>query len=705
MNEVFYNYILLDPVGSKSSGISKYCNDVYDLLCESSLFSSVYLFSKNSSEDIKKYQKRVVSLLDGFSKSGNISIVEVPEAYAILAGYSEKNIFVHVRLHCAYTLAASIQGMVINEKLFEEEKSMINNADFLSSPSYFAWIATSRFFGVHRDVVCYPNPIRNKDCNTNNTISSDSHQKKVCFVGRWQSLKGVGLFTDEFILSLKSDFYIISNDVPSSIAQHENVKVIDGMKWSPEDIYGVDCIVIVPSLFETASMVAIEALSYGASVVCWSHLGVCEYAANDKVKRVSAWDSNAFLEVIKEEIANGNENSSDEFIRKINDRFSSGIRSIGSRSAKNFLPFPPCEINDVFLNSLLSGKYKDKFMSKPTPRFIKKTRKLFRNPKSFFKDSRYFNFLDVKKKATNLDSPKNNPSKKNVTVEPSQKEITKENKKPVSTSPFIELGKEGDIGVGNVPEKPLGMISVLMYPVGRAKEIEGRLLDKCLQFTDFRYLQRPFLQIGKYPPELNTEVSELIRMVGSKGMDKLSSVDNYILIDPPRSVLIFLRAVGTRPRIIVVRTKVNCYLPEVDEADVVILRTDESHHRLKEYRKVVAYNNIGVEFTIRKVLQDLARKDPDFLLPIVGFESSGSLDEFNGLSVGSILKISSATNLKSSLSSGMAYKEIAGNVVELAVRESVYLRYQNLLDLPNEVSLEGFLKASSRDGVIHHVIQ
>jgi hypothetical protein len=275
----------------------------------------------------------------------------------------------------------------------------------------------------------------------------------------------------------------------------------------------------------------------------------------------------------------------------------------------------------------------------------------------------------------------------------------------VSTSLFIELGKEGDIGVGNVPEKPLGMISVLMYPVGRAKEIEGRLLDKCLKFTDFRYLQRPFLQIGKYPPELNTEVSELIRMVGSKGMDKLSSVDNYILIDPPRSVLVFLRAIGTRPRIIVVRTKVNCYLPEVDEADVVILRTDEKHDRLKEYRKVVAYNNIGVEFTIRKVLQDLARKDPDFLLPIIGFENSGSLDEFNELSVGSILKISSGANLKSALSSSMAYKEIAGNIVELAVRESVYLRYQNLLDLPNEDSLEGFLKASSRDGVIHHVVQ
>src|SRR5690606_18897213 len=96
------------------------------------------------------------------------------------------------------------------------------------------------------------------------------------FVGRQHPLKGAHWIWDLAKLLPDIPFQVVAPLVHGNqkTAVPRNLTYVEGRSADRLTQYLNARLVFIPSLYETASMVGIEALTVGVPVVSWSHLGI-----------------------------------------------------------------------------------------------------------------------------------------------------------------------------------------------------------------------------------------------------------------------------------------------------------------------------------------------------------------------------------------------------------------------------------------------
>lgn len=465
-----------------------------------------------------------------------------------------------------------------------------------------------------------------------------------------------------------------------------NLRILEEPPDDKAALYARADAVIVPSVFETASMVALEALATGVTVVAWQHLGICEYAGYPSLHPVPAWDLDAFDATVRRAIESGSPNEMDHHAAMtalITDRFMDGWRRSQTGEITDLMPVAIAPSARPVVTRLSQGHI-DGIMTDKSERsrWQRKLRKLRRDPVQFFKDSPMGRLL-IRPGQARLVAPLPGT--------------------PAASRRFGSIPAQGRIRFEKPPSKPVGVICAFFYAQGDEARAQA-LLDSMKGFEDFRYLRAPLLQVGDFEKPQAASAVEIAERIDRENKQRISEVDHVILLDPPSSLVEGLRACGARQRLIVVLTQSSSELPDPWHTDVLITSGPTP---AKAYRRVIEVSApTSLHIAIRRAVSEGAPKSPDMMLPMVGF-SQTCREQLLAASAGpnhGIIQLRQPQPNRFPRPSSMMCTDLAARIGALAVKESIYLRYRNLCDRLDEPSARAwFLNFALFDGVMFDV--
>ncbi len=694
-------YILVDPIGSQCSGITLYVKIAWTMLIQSDFFDLVLIIKKKHEENIEDFRLRLVEEVGFHTSLKRHVIVEAPETYASTLYLINMDLKIHIRLHFSSVIGKRIQntGLAIDD--WERENKVLSCADYISSPSFVAEHITRSFFKFQKKISNYPNPIERNSSSINEPMFF--FEKYVLFVGRWQNLKGI-YWISKLAKELDHINFLIVTDYTPSISRLKNVKCLKTHEVEKNKLYESASCVVLPSIFETASMVGLEAHCYGCPVVFWKHLGLYEYLNEyDKCYAVDSWDYQKMKGNVISIWNNDQKNKKYNVFsfQKINEFFIQGFKETIEGKHSSHMPSTPFFDSFNVIDELANFENGQilPMIDLNESRLKKKFNKLISNPSRFWKDSKYGQSF-----SSSESIPKNDKSK-------TKPNMGGNDKTSVNSKLFGVVFPEGKIEFKTPPEKPVGVICALFYPIGQAKLTEGKggVIDRLGSFDDFQYLAQPQLQYGAYSPLLSeSSIESIVERIDLNNKIKLSSIDHLILIDPPTSLAAAFRTVGTRQRIIAVITDFCESLPDPLYVDVLVNSTADNISLKEKYRRVINIGETGsLEIGIRRAVQEGVPKTPDMFLPIVGFDSGEAdrLMAFNSAYNQCLIHLDKQYRISKQISSmSDIHNNMAKHTIELAVLESVYLKYRTILDnLDQDGMMEVFYKYAAFDGVITNV--
>ena len=697
-------YVFADPIGRADSGVSSYVANATNVLARHGLRADVV--TRRPSESLTTYRHRLAKAVIDIRQSHRSIVVEAPESDAATADIPSSAAEIHIRLHCSRQLGAFVQGERICMKSLEMEQREIRRAAHVSAPSRSAVIASRAIFELREDICCYPNPAPLWAEEIMARTSGD--RAYVVFVGRFHALKGAH-WVHEMAKRLPDVSFLMVGPTPdtnSAIASLSNIRVVNGNTWSKPDIYAQARLVIIPSLYETASMVGIEALSAGVPVIAWSHLGIAEYAPAPMVTLVQPYQLDKFSDAIRKVGQAPSTRISASQASMINDLYLRGFHAAQNSGHGHFMPVALSKERVAEISSRI-GNPKEFFSMlapNPEPRWGRKLRKLQRDPIRFFNDSWIARLVippGRAAKAVQLRSPQSKSLSPGVEAKSDQ---------PPKLSQFANINGNERIEFQEPPKKPEGFITAFLHPENR-KEAAQEIIAGLSIYEDFRYARKPLLQIGTFQETGDVDAVQLVERIDIRNKEKISAVDHLVLLDPPPVLVEGLRSCGTRQRAIVILDAEETALPASWHTDVLIV-VGEDHPAAATQgwrRKIVIRERAHLSLAIRRAIQEGTPKSPDMLLPLLGFDGYHR-DELLEIDVrfhqGVILAGSgkAAGRLQTGSTVADICTELALTMTGLAVAESVYLRYRTLCGRIEDVEArKQFLSYSLYDGVMFDV--
>jgi glycosyltransferase involved in cell wall biosynthesis len=321
-------------------------------------------------------------------------VVEAPEARAssalIPADYR-----VHVRLHCPAALAQHHNRDVVDRAQLAREMEVVRRAQVVSAPSDV--MAREVEALLPQRVAVFPHPAPPSP-------HAEPKDIDVLFVGRNQWLKGTD-FIPPLLQRLGPGFRVVLagtslSMLPLGRGIHASVERFDTVLPRERDaLMRRARVVVVPSRFESFSMVAAEALANHACVVGWSQTALAELAPPPLIRVVPFGDLEALVAITREAVADVRAASIDELqfvsiLATWTREFASGIRWVVEKShhrgaaaphwASHRGAHPAAALPPTTLAQLMEEE------SMPPPRtqsWQRKLRKLRRDPKAFVRDS------------------------------------------------------------------------------------------------------------------------------------------------------------------------------------------------------------------------------------------------------------------------------------------------------------------------------
>lgn len=697
------NYLFIDPVNRPDSGITSYCLSAHKLLSASGV--STKILSVSGHESLETFRRRLQLEIDTLNKTQRL-FIEAPETMAITSGLQFGSAKLHLRLHCTRSIGQLFQHMPIDQQLSELEQIELHRADLISAPSRITIEVTRQLYQLRSNISIYPNPVPPRS-STDSSISQSLPDKYLLFVGRPHNLKGFYLLLKLALSMLHINFIFLipSISLTKYIKIPPNVTLLDMHSICKYKLYQNAKATIIPSLFETASMVGIESISCGTPIIAWSHLGITEYATEKHILKVEPWDILQFRSVIEKIYLSPNKPKQDPaFESDINQRFLEGLTQTYDLQCIDLMPIKFKEaqpIPNLFNASLAEILSLGTEMSKNNSHWRRKLRKLIHDPKLFFKDSQVWSALmgKTRRRATFLSSEtqmrqptlmQHNNQEDGVAVSieklqrpsnaPLPPEVSAAANNNSAPAHFVKIGS-GRIEFKDPPAKPVGLITALLYDPADQADVNV-IIEQLNTFTDFNYVRSPSLQTGIFE-RMESHPLEVIDRIDVKNKKLISSVDHIIMVNPPSSIVTSLRSCGTRQRTIVVLTNGNAETPDHWHTDVLITVGKESRTLTKSTwrRKINIQKMCHVNLAIRRAIQEGAPKQTDAFLPLKGFEGFTrdklmSLDRrfhqgFISLKSGSVAKENTMS---------ATIDRVARDCIDFAVTESVYLRYKNLCD-------------------------
>lgn len=697
-------YIFIDPFNSNTSGVSNYIFETVKRIEKVFLYKvEIKVLSINYGEKLFNFKKRIYDFLE----KNDYFLVEFPDSMGLSCDLKDQS-RVHVRIHCGKTLGKYVQGIRFNKREFLKEKNSIIKANMVSAPSIISKIYTFEFYNVNREALVYPNPI-------NILFKCESKDLNVVFLGRLQNLKGYE-FLNKFSKKSKFKINILTNVVCNS-------KGFNFLKYEDiEEKYKYLSrakVVIVPSLFDIYSMVALEAIACNSHVVTWEHIGIVEYFGEEYVSKIAVWDFDKFVEVVEDKINCFIMPDSEEVILKLNKKFDITFEKILNSDyvkikSENIL-------NSVPLDELINSMPKNNLNKNGYNVFLRKVRKLLKDPYYFWKDSllreklQEIGVYDSKINENVIPEKISNPKLKGVAL---NKSLVQVGKDEISTV----VKKEDDSGcVGIVDFNDLTLIKLIFLRLPKPKDTETlfissnnfflRRLKESLNdhndFSPFRLNNFRYLKIINENSILDCEnVLDLLNRFDLKSKEYISSYKNIVLIDCPELMVRVVRFIGYNHKIIYVNsgnlTNNKFYLQQF--VDCYIQNEEIIGEKPISFRKEFLYKNfIELSCVLRKVVQDNLKKDLDLLIPVYnGLKLKVNFDELNNSGYQCyIFMRQSFRNANIDCLDFDGYIDgFIDYIDDIVVKESIYLTYKGLVDdLGDVINVKLFVSLMLKDGV------
>jgi glycosyltransferase involved in cell wall biosynthesis len=703
------HYLLVDPFGRKDSGVTTYTQAALARI--SNLGIKALVITIFPSEGLEEFCRRVAKKVCSYP---NLLCVEVPETLSV-SQYIPDGIPLHIRLHCSRSLGALIQGLPFRSADVAKEQREISRATYVSSPSVGGLLASRTLFDIREEVFVYPNPMPQIELDK----LSKRSKYDVLFVGRLQSLKGCEYIP--VLAKARPDLsFLVGAPVDSKLdnGNLKNITFVDGTAIDKTSLYSSAKILVLPSIFETSSMVGLEAFACGIPVVTWSHIGLAEYTAEPWLYRARHGDLDKVLQNIDAALAMEKINNVENPLKKINASFDDGVIAILSgkkqflAKLEELLAFEKNFIQEVLCNI-------DKTMHKKSVEMStikRKYRKLIRDPKSFFRDMEIIRTIYRIARSSSAELPTNS-SLHGAKEERGENIFLSANPEPVNTGWILDkhidtprlgdIQQHGKIEINEPPAKPVGLITGLIHSKNADMRVIEDLLSGLNSFHDFSYVGKEKLLVGSFDVDANHSTLEFLNRIDLNNKKKLSKLSNLILIDPPISLCRALRSSSTFQRTIVVLTEIReDIIPDPLCVDALITIGNVPVDGLQGFRRKLHINTItALPKALRRILQEAFPRSPDMLVPIYNCNDlqRDRFLKFDPKIYQGIIHLNSKIIPAATCMDDLC-EILASQVSSIAVLESVYMRYRSLCEeIERGISPAQLLKFCLYDGVLLNV--
>lgn len=664
-------YIFIDPFSKTNSGVTAYINISSNRLNLMGIKNVT--ISKNEKEDINQFRLRVAKEIGGFDC--NNVIIEAPESLASTRLISRRY-RIHIRLHCSRSLGALVQNLKVDNQAIYIEQQEINRAWCISSPSNVAYLASKSLFYFKNKVIFYPNPIPIYK------IMRDKHSHDFAFIGRMQNLKGCDTYVEIARKNPSKSFAIVTSKQYFR-TESQNIIFYDTNELNKYETYALAETIVIPSLFETASMVYLEAVAMNKKIIAWEHIGASEYFKDEKGILTLKIGEKLKISKIAKTLENINNPDYSKASEKLNLIFDGAIKGIlEERTVENDL-LPPSERTIKYINKIT--KQKRNIMSNISNASIyRKTKKLIKNPNLFF--------IDWKKKKntqkTHQLKKSNITSNNDLSVQLRDASYIPDNtiensiNMPVTKKTVNSIRDNTKIEFIPLQKSPSGYNIAFFYDENTPHETIESIILGFNSFTDFKYISEERLTIGEFNVNPNTPVINIINKIDVKNKAKLALIDFIILLSAPTNLCIALRSCSPNTRIISIEhNEINSENMNISDAVII---ADETHDTSQYKTPIInTLKDLStLHYSVRKILQDCFPKNPDMLLaltPQANFFIKKDFLEFDNKNHDGILIIKNHSNEKF-FSMREYYILLNKNFLSLALKESVYLRYRDLCE-------------------------
>ncbi|NZB57847.1 glycosyltransferase, partial [Escherichia coli] len=313
--------------GSFSNGVINYTKAVNSVIDAN--YKIVY---KGQNETQEAFRNRLLRMMK-FNYSPEEVIIEVAESQAS-ALLIPRGFNVHVRMHCPFYLYKKIIKEEPDEQRFSEEVRGIYKARAVSSPSHGMLNLLKNELDID-DIHVFKNPID----LTNVDLSDINKDIDVVFLLRFNRLKGVEYLNpilrmlpesyNVILIGKQEEKFYLDSRVRCKVTIREHVEGDEKF-----EILKRAKVSLSLSKFENCSMVILESIGVGTSVVCWDVGGNAEIASPSIISVIDYEDVFAFTDKIKEIVDNYNNNSYppkeafEEAIKRINEDYINGTKFI-----------------------------------------------------------------------------------------------------------------------------------------------------------------------------------------------------------------------------------------------------------------------------------------------------------------------------------------------------------------------------------------
>ena len=374
------SYCFVDPIGAGSNGIASYIDSAVRVLARHGVESRVLTCKVHALGGNRREAEQFV--MDSMLAR---ELLELPDARGLFGEGGGPRDF-HLRLHGPIAYLQYLNRQPVDLKRWSLESGLVKRANFLSSPTYANWVryVEGGVFSAG-GVRVFSNPV--PDLRLDVQVEKDID---VLFLGRLERLKGLDLFLRMVDLLPQGLRVVVAGiaeaDLPVDVVHRLAGRV--GFQGVADDVSKYRLlqrakVCVVPSRFESFSMVAAEAISCGCHVVAWRCGGLPEAFPVELVRLVDAFDVNQMAREVERLLAGVRfeVEAALDFIGSANLTYANSVKSILTESS---VAVPV--VSGVVSGELYDHVYDRSARLSPMAKFRRKCLKLFRHPVRFVDD-------------------------------------------------------------------------------------------------------------------------------------------------------------------------------------------------------------------------------------------------------------------------------------------------------------------------------
>ena len=705
------DYLLVDPFGQVTSGVTSYSLAACDSLRRLGL--KVAMITRRPDESIEDMRRRLPGEVARLA--GPRTLVEAPETLAITRDLPSDT-RLHIRLHGSRHFGAWLQDRhrPRDEAGIAAEQREIGRAHHVSAPSLAALRSHAAHLGpLPPATTIHPHPCPRLDPPADIGVHSDV-DVDVLFLGRWQDLKG-----RSFLLELQHRlahrrFAIACGEerpagLPASIRHlaastpAERAAALDRCR-----------LVVLPSLFETVSMVALEAWSRSRPVVAWNHLGIAEYAGTPFLHGARPWRMDDLACRTEEALESSLCCDFSFLTRSLDWDFQQSTRAlIDGQPVSSTRLRPPADCADL-------AQVLDTMPALPHPDtmhlFQRRMRKLLRDPAAYWRDSALRRQLarlrpGAASAPTARASIEQRPQPQPAAPEPPREPVAALAQPapdtPTMRRPGVAIGHIGPSGLVKLrtPAKGVeGWRIALLHAHDRPEQADT-LIEHLSGFEDFAPTRADRISVISFEIDPRESSASLINRIDQKNKELIGQIDHLVMLDAPAALARALRCCSPRLRTLMISTHGDD-LPGPDDADMHV-RIDaaaENGESASWRREVTIASVERLPLTVMRLLRETGPKSLDMLLQILGepvFDAA--LHDFDTRRFQGLVRLDGAPPPQAETMHEFI-AVLSPRIRSLYVSESVYMRYRSLC-APIEAggNPAALIEACLHDGVLFDV--